>query len=437
MLKKGRNMSSIKSILRAKIREDYHTSHLHELHTFLHEHGTFNFPSLANGLYSAALVNQQSEYTGYHNVWVRDNIHIAHARYVTGYAQDAARTMQALFQYFNRHRHRFTEIIRREADPRDVMQRPHVRFNGTTGEEISEKWDHAQNDALGYFLWFYSLLAMDGIITPSNREIRLLALFPQYFHEIGYWQDEDSGHWEESRKIEASSIGVVVAALSMFKEYLSRHHIEQVETEAGSLTMSFLDDLCLNGRRALDHTLPSECIQPAKERRYDAALLFLIYPVRAVNSEMADHILSDVRQHLLGDYGISRYRGDSFWCSDYKEKLSEEFRTCNVSDDMSARDALLIPGEEAQWCIFDPLISTVYGLRYQTDRNPKWLHEQIFHFNRSLYQLTELPEASGQLLCPELYYKERGKYTANDVVPLLWTQANLSLAFWSMARSYE
>ena len=54
-------------------------------------------------------------------------------------------------------------------------------------------------------------------ILELNHERKLLSLFARYFEKIRYWQDEDSGHWEEARKIEASSIGVVVGALEEFQ----------------------------------------------------------------------------------------------------------------------------------------------------------------------------------------------------------------------------
>ena len=38
-------------------------------------------------------------------------------------------------------------------------------------------------------------------------------------------------------------------------------------------------------------------------------------------------------------------------------------------------------------------------------------------------------------MCPELYYLEEGQYVPNDTVPLLWTQANLWMAFKFMKDS--
>jgi hypothetical protein len=45
--------------------------------------------------------------------------------------------------------------------------------------------------------------------------------------------------------------------------------------------------------------------------------------------------------------------------------------------------------EQAQWCIFDPIISIIYGLKYQQVHEEQYLQLQTHYFNRSLAQLTE------------------------------------------------
>jgi phosphorylase kinase alpha/beta subunit len=307
------------------------------------------------------------------------------------------------------------------------MQRPHIRFNGQTLQELDQQWSHAQNDALGYFLWFYCQLACDRQLTPQPEEIEVLLLFSRYFEAIQYWQDEDNGHWEEARKIEASSIGAVVAGLRSLQQMLRQFNLEQ-PTKLTSLIEA--------GTQALQQILPAECIQPEPQaRRYDAALLFLIYPLQVVTGDMAEQIVADVVQHLKGDYGIRRYLGDSFWAPDYRTKLTPEARTADVSEDMSARDALVQIGEEAQWCIFDPIISILYGLKFQQTGQSLALELQTHYLNRALGQLTGPDCSLGAWRCPELYFKEGGCYQPNDATPLLWTQANLRLALKQMATS--
>lgn len=421
------------------IQRSYTPSHLEKLLTLLLEKKTLTFPRLSNGLFPAAVLDDQTEYTGYSNVWVRDNIHVAHAHYVWGKTDIAVKTAQTLMEYFSKHRSRFESIIKEPSLAQNVMNRPHIRFKGETLAENLEYWPHAQNDALGYFLWFYCLLARDGLLSVSESDVETLALFPLYFRAIAYWQDEDSGHWEETRKISASSIGTVVAGLKALKqlnlnaEFVA--HCCQYDGEV--ITPQLLNDLIANGNTALLQILPAECLQPdpKKKRETDGALLFLIYPLQVVSQTMAIKVRDRVLDNLEGNYGISRYVGDSFWFPNYKQILSQEQRTAEFSNDIEKRDAFLKPGEEAQWCIFDPIVSAIFGKQYQNTHNASDFQKQIHYFNRSLGQITGNNSEFGPYQCPELYYREQGEYVPSDATPLLWTQANLILALKEMENS--
>jgi len=418
--------------LRKKIKTDSHYTlkDIQNISAFLEQKGTFSFSPLENGLFPAARVNKRTEYTGYANVWVRDNIHVAHAHYAIGDNEVAIKNVNALMTYFKKYQKRFMNIIKSGKAPKNTMKRPHIRFNGNNLEENSEKWAHAQNDALGYFLWFYCLLLNHEILETKQENIDMLALFVLYFNAISYWQDEDSGHWEETRKINSSSIGAVVAGLKEFKKVLTKKNLE---CKFKSLDVRLLlEELIEKGQKALKDILPNECIQDdaTKKRAYDAALLFFIYPLNVVNDNMADKILGNIEKNLLGDYGIRRYVGDSFWAPDYKKKVSKEKRTSYMGIDIFERDTLLKEkGKEAQWCIFDPIISVIFGKRFQETDREEYLDKQIYFLNRSLGQITD------QFECPELYYIEDSKYVHGDVVPLLWAQANLRIALKMMEES--
>jgi len=120
--------------------------------------------------------------------------------------------------------------------------------------------------------------------------------------------------------------------------------------------------------------------------------------------------------------------GDDFWCRDYKD-IPEEIRTgisINREKWFEEQGRALKVGEEAQWCIFDPVISTIFGIKFQRTRQKKYLVMQTKYLNRSLGYITH------EFKCPELYYLQNGKYIPNDIVPLLWTQANLSAALKKM-----
>lgn len=403
---------------------------------FLETRGTFRFPTLGTGLFSAAAgTGGDFDLTGYRSVWVRDNIHIAHAHLVWGEAKQAETAISSLFTYFRKYRFRFTDAIEGRYDPENAMLRPHIRFDGDTLEELPEKWSHAQNDALGAFLWLASrLIQRRDPAVPTPEEWDLLVELVTYLKTIEYWNDEDSGHWEEVRKVAASSIGVVVAGLRAFRQLMFPAQGESsaaaFRQTARPLSLNDVNEAMERGEQALEQILPSECRQPdpAQRRNYDAALLFLIYPYRALDQSMADKVVSNVTTHLMGDHGIRRYNGDSYWCADYREKLAADQRTVDFSDNLSDRDKLLEPGLEAQWCLFDPIVSIHYGLRFAEQGETEDRRRQIHHLQRSLSQLTRPESRFPAFRCPESYFCEKGRYIPNDICPLLWTQANLKLA---------
>src|SRR5262249_15370924 len=155
---------------------------------------------------------------------------------------------------------------------------------------------------------------------------------------------------------------------------------------------------------------PCESKEPVY-RRYDSALLFLIYPLEVLDKKVSEQILEDVKTHLAGSYGIRRYLGDSYWFPNYKEVLSAGERTGDFSGEMARRDAYVRVGDEAQWCIFDPIISVVYGRWYrdaQIDGRAaeaqRYLEAQTFFLNRSLKQLTPDLNNVDRLCLPESYY---------------------------------
>jgi phosphorylase kinase alpha/beta subunit len=412
--------------IRRRLRPRYDPSEIAELIEFLRSRGTLTLTPLPTGLYPAAAIDPlAAAQTGYGNVWVRDNIYVALALEAAGQHHAAVTVALQLAEFYRRHRERFVAIIEGRTDPSLPANRPPVRFDGIKLAELPVSWPHAQNDALGYFVWLYCRLARAGQIAADED---LLTLFVQYFYAIRYWSDEDNGHWEERRKIEASSIGAVVAGLRALRALSS----------AGSAARpGQLDRLIAEGERALAGILPAECAQtdPRKYRRYDAALLFLAYPLEVVEDAMAQTIVGDVLEHLQGDFGIRRYLGDSYWTADYKQKMPASERTADVSERQEQRDALARVGEEAQWCIFDPVVSVIAGRRYLCTGDPADLDRQTHHFNRCLGQLTGPECPQGELRCPEAYYSEHGAYVPNDHVPLLWSQANLWLALLTMQQS--
>ncbi|MEO0647427.1 MAG: glycoside hydrolase family 15 protein [Cyanobacteria bacterium J06650_10] len=414
-------------------------------------HRTLEFTTTQHGLFPAA-ATADSENTGYKHVWVRDNVYVAYAHFMMGEYSVAIAALTGLMTYFKKFGFRFTDIINNPEMKEDVMKRPNIRFDGETLSEVEEDWEHAQNDALGYFVWLYckvaSAVAINSLAMLKKEESEMLLTFVAYFEAIRYWEDPDSGHWEEGRKLSASSIGPVVAGLKEVRSLLTSGKIDlsQLNNQDSARLIS---PLIRNGEAALDEILPWECRTPASERRYDAALLYLIYPLKVVTREQAATLLSDVKESLAGEYGIARYPYDSFWCRDFQD-LDKSIQTAKYTGReawLAEHNRTVKRGEEAQWCIFDPIISAIYGEWFQASGDSEYLALQTLHLNRALGQITgegnvvlagkgsNEPVEIPAYRCPELYYIQNDEYVPNVSTPLLWTQANLCIALTLMERS--
>jgi hypothetical protein len=405
-------------LLQHLIAPHYTAESLASIRDVLRRHGTHEILPVANGLFAASSSQGGDSLTGYQNVWVRDNVMVANSFRLRGELAPAIACMRGLTRFFARQIPRFREMIddRTRLLKEDANRRPHIRFTAQTLGELPEKWPHGQNDALGHALWFRFVLANSGALplTPDDRAV--FSLFPDYFAAIEYWQDQDSGAWEEGRKVNNSSVGAVVAGLEgMRKDPVAR------ETQR-------LDELIGKGRQRLRETLPFEA---PPERMVDSALLFLIHPLDVIRDGTAeDAILNLVQARLKGEIGIKRYAEDSYFCQDYDEWFKPGEMSSDFSERLDFRDEHLQPDCEAQWCIFDPLLSIIFGRRFLADRSRSDdFQKQVHYFNRSLKQIT----ADGK--CPELYFLKNGRYIPNAHTPLAWTQANQALALHLMEQS--
>jgi len=375
-----------------------------------------------HGIYAASASQGDDAASGYQNAWVRDNAMVAYSRFACGDAESAIRTARGLTTFLKTQTEKMGRIIAKPKRKEEVQERPHIRFNAKTLQENEEEWAHAQNDALGEAVWLRFLLANEAGFALEAEERELYALFPAYFDATQYWKDADSGAWEEARKVNSSSIGSVMAGLREMDRYVrDGNEIEGAKKSA-------LADLLKKGRRVLEVQLPFEA---PPERKTDAALLFLIYPLRVVtDARMKRFIVSLTRARLMGDVGIRRYLSDSYFCQDYDEWYPPEERSADFAQRLAVRDEFLQPGCEAQWCLFDPLLSVIYGDDYQQTGSAEALRRQLEHLNRAIGQLDE-----GR--CPEMYFLKQGKWATNEHTPLAWTQANLAVAVECLGKTLE
>jgi len=425
---------SSNAAIAALIKDRYRAQDVAELRRMLDDRGTLAFTRLDSGLFAASPSDVPR--SGYHNVWVRDNVHVAYAHQMRGDLAVAVGVAQTLLVYFHKHRRRLQDVVVGIADPAQLAHRPHIRFDGQSLQELpDEQWPHAQNDALGYFVWLVSSLARQRALRLSPEEAQTLLLFVRYFQAIRFWEDADSGHWEETPKVSASSIGTVLAGLRELAALLHEAGADSALAGVRGRGMAALEEMLVRGQQALDAILPAESVDPRLPRAHDAALIFLVYPLGVVSGAMAQAVLADVDQHLTGAIGIRRYAGDSYWAPDYDLKLPADQRTQDVSGGIEARDRLLEnPGDEAQWCIFDGYLSAHHGAAFSRTRDVDSYRRQVHHVNRVLRQISaedsELPNQ-----CPELYYLKHGQWTPNAHTPLQWSQAALSVAVEALAAS--
>lgn len=421
------------------LRATYTDADLERVRALLTELGVLRLEAMPSGLFPA--VPEARAVTGYGSAWVRDNVQVANVAWELGDVPTAQANARALLGWFAVQAPRFDACIEGRADIADKMQRPHIRFDGLRLRELEEGWPHKQNDALGYALWYLSRAALAGLIPCDDATCAVLARFPRFFHVIAYWRDADSGHWEETPKLQTSSLGAVIAGLEALRKLATRQ--EQKSPGAGARWSGGLDlaRLADHGRLSLRTLLPWESrgYEDERDRDVDAAQLFLVQPLRVVDQATGAQIVERVTRRLLGKWGVRRYQGDSYWMGDYTRTFDEQTRTSGFEDDVGSRDEHLQPGTEAQWCLFDPLLSTIHGWNYLRSRDPADKRRQVQHFNRALGQITgpDAPVAAG--LCAEAYFledtRQPDRWIANEDTPLLWTQALLAQALLAMERS--
>ena len=420
-----------KTELKSLLRDSYNPKSLAAIAKYLDAHRSHLLRPIANGLFAATPDLKEGSVSGYQYAWIRDNVMVANSFRLRGKLDVARAASQGLTNYFSKHLDRFRKIIASPALKENVQERPHVRFDALTLGEIAENWPHAQNDALGYALWLRFVMANSAENPWPLRaeDWQAYGLFPDYFAAIEFWSDPDSGSWEETRKVNSSSVGAVLAGLVQMRQSVMQAQKSRGElppfAEKGMLHK--VDSLIDKGRGRLSKALPFES---PPERLMDGALLFLIYPVDVLKSrDIENSILNLVEARLRGPKGIKRYLGDSYFCQDYDRWFPPEQQAADFSNSIAYRDALLAPGCEAQWNLFDPIISIIQGQRYAESREASDLERQTYYFNRSLSQNT----GDGQ--CPELYFLRDGKFVVNDHTPLAWTQANQALALHYMEKS--
>ncbi len=242
--------------------------------------------------------------TGYNKAWLRDIYFMTLGFKWTGewcVVQDAAR---ALLKILEKHKEKISWAT--ENRPFATYQYIHARYNPETFDEYWEEWGNKQNDAVAETLYLITDCELSGYsVIETDDDRALVQLLVDYLNNIEYWSDADSGIWEESHEIHASSIGAVVCAL-------------KAATRLPFITMP--DGMIEKGEQALRNLLPRE----SASKFCDLALLTLIFPFNVVTEGEKRKILENVEYFLTRDRGVIRYRNDRYYNRNEVDGYSEE-----------------------------------------------------------------------------------------------------------------
>lgn len=310
---------------------------------------------LPNGAYTASLSSD------YSFVWIRDVvytvlpfIHSASDRYEKAY--------HALFDLFRDYEWKID--IHTEKRPVYLFEYIHSRYS-TDLKELPQEWGHAQNDAIGAFLWGVGEGIRNGQkVIRDQKDLGILQKLVDYLECLQYWQAEDNGMWEENMELHASSVGACVAGLHAVKMLV---HVD--------------DELIRKGEETLRFLLPRESVT----KETDLALLSLVYPYRILDRKTALTIVDMVAGRLEREYGCIRYLNDRYYNR----------------------------GSEAEWCFGFPWL----GLCYQELGLFEKAYEYIAKTEKIIPDNWEVPE---------LYIG--GTDEPNGNTPLAWS-VSLSYLF--------
>ncbi len=316
--------------------------------------------------------------TGYDKAWIRDNFYECLAFEVVGDMDTVRKTYRAILDIFKKHELKIDYAI--SSKPVYTHQYIHPRYNPQTFDEYWEEWGNKQNDSIGCVLFKIGDLErrQEGIVIADDDDRRVVQKLVWYLSTLQYWNDPDSGMWEENQELHASSVGACLAGLKMI------NGVQGIEVP---------DTLIQKGEEVLHHLLPRE--SPGKF--VDLALLSLIWPYNVVNAEERDRILENLEYHLVRDRGVIRYKGDRYY---------------NKNEDGVS--------EEAEW---------TFGL--------SWLaiiYEKLGNGAKAHEYLEMAKNSVAKEGVPELYYSNSTAY--NDNTPLGWSESLFIIALYEVNRKH-
>jgi phosphorylase kinase alpha/beta subunit len=355
-----------------------------------------------------------SPYTGdkggdmYKVFWLRDIMYATYANEYIGAYDKMIESYRLVLTIFQKYHYKISSGARKRhymgscAD--EVV---HARVHPSSLEEITSEWGHHQLDILGLFLYKSGDLIKKGhkVIGAEEAEVRvLLRDIVLYLTTVRWHSDPDFGMWEEGPEQHSSSVGSVLAGLTMWHD--DGHYHSKYRHEVNLFTYVPIPQEFLEiGRESLNRLLPAE----SASRPFDIAQLSLIWPYNIVTEVQAKAIIGNIEANLVRDRGTIRYIGDVYYSADKDNPV----------------------GNEAQWPLGFAWLSIVYSkLASRSISVGKLLGSPEEFINKSQEYLDRLEAVmtdDGKV--PELYCGEH----MNPNVPLAWAQSFYIVARQNLA----
>jgi GH15 family glucan-1,4-alpha-glucosidase len=330
-----------------------------------------------SGLFAAS---KKDASTGYNKSWLRDNFYECLAFEVLDDWETVKKTYRALLDIFLKHEYKIDYAIMRK--PKFRHEYIHARFHPETFDEFWEEWGNKQNDSIGAILYKIGELEHHKKvrILETEDDVRIVNKLVKYLASIHYWEDEDSGMWEEDEEIHASSVGACVAGLENV-DHLPHVHVP--------------DGLIEKGKKTLRMLLPRE----SRKKFIDLALLSLVWPYNVVTPKQREEILANAEYHLVRKKGLIRYKNDYYY---------------NKNEDGYS--------EEAEWTFGFSWLAIIYDKLGDKKKAQKYMKLAEQTVNKD-----------GKV--PELYYSNSNKY--NENTPLGWSESLFIVALYDINKKHS
>ena len=246
-----------------------------------------------NGGYIASPYSGEAGYDRYDVYWLRDIMYATYANEYLGLYDKVKQSYGVVLTVFEKFHHKIIRGVRKKPDlTRAKGAVVHARVHPTTLEEITDEWGHHQLDIFGLFLFKTGDLMKQGFkVIRSNEHVQVVKDILSYLWTARWDAEPDFGMWEEGPEVHSSSVGAVLAGLTMwhdhgYYDYKYRNHIDI--SEMIPVSERFLED----GARALSKLLPRESDVAAVRPGAAVAALAVQHlegPVRAAGGDPRQH----------------------------------------------------------------------------------------------------------------------------------------------------